>query len=134
MRLASTSDERPARFEMTPLMDVIFLLLVYFIYAVLSMSVHNALKVDLPQARAPMDPAPNPTVITLDRDNTLFLESREAGVAEIVQTALDRWLNGGFPVVIVADRNANVGTALSLLAELKNAGVTAVSFQVRETP
>ncbi|MCL1796343.1 MAG: biopolymer transporter ExbD, partial [Clostridia bacterium] len=30
-------------------MDVVFLLLVYFIYAVLSMSVHNAVKVDLPQ-------------------------------------------------------------------------------------
>ena len=130
MRLDTAGDERRARLEMTPMMDVVFLLLVYFIYAVLSMSVHNAVRVDLPQAGAPAENAPNPTVITLDKNNILSLERREIPRDEIVQTALARWRDEGRPVIIAADRDANVGVAVSLLAGLKNAGVTAVSFQV----
>jgi biopolymer transport protein ExbD len=39
---------RPARVEMLPLIDVVFLLLVFFIYAMLSMSLHRGLRLDLP--------------------------------------------------------------------------------------
>jgi biopolymer transport protein ExbD len=124
------SEPRRARLEMMPLMDVIFLLLVYFIYAILSMAAHNAVQVDLPRAGAPASNAPNPTVIALDRDNVLTLETLEIPLAEIVQTALARWRDEARPVIIAADREANVGIAIELLAELKNAGVTAVSFQV----
>ena len=129
MKLDSTEPRR-ARLEMMPLMDVIFLLLVYFIYAILSMSVHNTVKVDLPRTRAHGDTAPNPTVLALDRDNALYLETRPVEIHEAVQTALHRWRDEGRPVIISADRKADVGEALKLLSELKNAGVTAVSFQV----
>ena len=38
------------RIEMLPLIDIVFLLLVFFIYAMLSMAVHKALPVALPQS------------------------------------------------------------------------------------
>jgi len=127
-------EERPARLEMMPLMDVIFLLLVYFIYAILSMSVHNAVKVDLPQARASADTTSNPTILALDRDNVLTLEMRPVEIDEAVRTALVRWRDEARPVIIAADRKADVGDALKLLSELRNAGITAVSFQVSDAP
>jgi biopolymer transport protein ExbD len=40
----------PVRMEMTPLMDIVFLLLVFFIYAMLSMAVHHGKQLDLPQS------------------------------------------------------------------------------------
>ncbi len=40
--------ERKARIEMLPLIDIVFLLLVVFIYTMLSMSVHRGLEVCLP--------------------------------------------------------------------------------------
>ena len=39
---------RKARIEMVPLVDMFFLVLVFFIYAMLSMAVHRALPVQLP--------------------------------------------------------------------------------------
>lgn len=39
---------KPARIEMLPLIDIVFLLLVFFIYAMLSMAVHRGQPVDLP--------------------------------------------------------------------------------------
>lgn len=130
MRLDRSGDERRARFEMTPMMDVVFLLLVYFIYAVLSMSMHNAVKVDLPDARGNREPAKDPTVIVIDADNNLTFERRPATLEGVVQTALRRWRDEGHPVVISADRKADVGDALKLLSELRNAGINGVSFQV----
>ena len=123
-------DERRARFEMTPMMDVVFLLLVYFIYAVMSMSVHETIAVDLPRAGGSHDASPRPTVLALDRDNTLHLETRAVEMDEAVRAAFARWRDEARPVIISADRKADVGEALKLLSELKNAGVTKVSFQV----
>ena len=40
---------RRARIEMLPLIDIVFLLLVFFIYAMLSMAVHRGLPVALPE-------------------------------------------------------------------------------------
>ena len=39
---------RPPRVEMLPLIDIVFLLLVVFIYTMLSMAVHRGLPVNLP--------------------------------------------------------------------------------------
>ena len=39
---------RRPRLEMTSLMDVMFLVLVFFIYCIFDMAVHKGLKVDLP--------------------------------------------------------------------------------------
>jgi biopolymer transport protein ExbD len=40
----------PIRLEMTPLMDIVFLLLVFFIYSMMSMAVHHGKQVELPQS------------------------------------------------------------------------------------
>ena len=41
---------KAARIEMMPLIDIVFLLLVFFIYAMLSMAVHRGLQLDLPES------------------------------------------------------------------------------------
>ena len=38
--------QKKARIEMLPLIDIVFLLLVFFIYAMLSMAVHRGLPVE----------------------------------------------------------------------------------------
>jgi biopolymer transport protein ExbD len=49
MRLASGYEERKARIEMVPLIDCMFLLLVFFMYAMVSMTVHRGIRVNLPK-------------------------------------------------------------------------------------
>ena len=41
---------RKSRIEMLPLIDIVFLLLVVFIYTMLSMAVHRGLRVSLPES------------------------------------------------------------------------------------
>ncbi|MCA1809797.1 MAG: ExbD/TolR family protein, partial [Kiritimatiellia bacterium] len=49
MKLSTGYETRKARVEMLPLIDVVFLLLVFFIYAMLSMVLHRGIKVALPE-------------------------------------------------------------------------------------
>lgn len=41
---------RQPRVEMLPLIDIVFLLLIFFIYAMISMAVHRGLDLDLPES------------------------------------------------------------------------------------
>ena len=53
MILRRRHKRKAARIEMVPLIDIVFLLLVFFIYAMLSMAVHRGMKVDLPESASP---------------------------------------------------------------------------------
>ncbi len=116
---------------MLPLIDVVFLLLIFFIYAMVSMAVHHGLRVDLPRAGTSALEKSDYVAITINADNHLFLneEPVEAeGLAQRVK-ALNK------PVFIHGDRQADLGLAIELLDDLKQAGIEEVFFSCTpETP
>jgi biopolymer transport protein ExbD len=120
---------------MLPLIDVVFLLLVFFIYAMLSMVLHHGLMVDLPSAGSATLDRQDYISITIDADNQLFLNKEPveaSGLAERVQT-----LRGGDtkPIFINGDQKADLGLAIELLDDLKQAGIEEISFScTQETP
>jgi biopolymer transport protein ExbD len=131
MRVDSGFGGKRARIEMIALIDVVFLLLVFFIYAMLSMTVFRGLELDLPRAEGVVQP--ETIVVTLDRDNRLIAAERVMESDQLVSWAMAEHSRTGFPVLIRGDREADLGVALELLAELQKAGLEAVSFQVEVT-
>ena len=125
----SRKSRRP-RLEMTSLMDVMFLVLVFFIYCIFDMAVHKGLKVDLPNA-AGADEKGERIVVTIREDDTMQLNGMDLSRDEIV--ARVKALNAvkmHLPVLISGDRKSSLGTGIELLSELKVAGVEKASFQV----
>ncbi|MDR2849064.1 MAG: biopolymer transporter ExbD [Verrucomicrobiota bacterium] len=133
MRLKSGYEERSARLEMISLMDVMFLILVVFVYAVFSMSVHRGLKVDLPSAKGALLKGER-LVITLAADDTLALNKQPMPLDELVSDTVRLWRENATPVLISADRAASLGIGIELLGRLKNGGVEQVAFQVADEP
>lgn len=132
--MPKTRRRRGARLEMTSLMDVMFLVLVFFIYCIFDMTVHKGLKVDLPNA-AGADEKGERVVLTIGPDDALQLNgeamTREAALAKVKSLyAADMKL----PVLISGDRKSSLGMGVELLSELKAAGVEKVSFQVSGKP
>ena len=125
---------RSARLEMTSLMDVMFLVLVFFIYCIFDMTVHKGLKVDLPNAAGAEEKGER-IVLTILPDDTLQLNgeatTREAVLAKVQALAT---ADVKVPVLISGDRKSSLGTGIELLSELKAAGVEKVSFQVSGQP
>ena len=66
-----------ARVEMTPIMDVVFLLLVFFIYAFMTMTVQRGMKVELPKADGVVSKQQNIRIV-LTAENQLLLDGRTA--------------------------------------------------------
>jgi len=80
---------RKARIDMLPLIDIVFLLLVFFIYAMLSMAVHRALPVALPvSSTAPVDKQVNLSV-TVDRSGAVFVDGAPVTVAALAGSGLE---------------------------------------------
>ena len=116
---------------MTSLMDVMFLVLVFFIYCIFDMAVHKGLKVDLPNA-AGADEKGERIVITIRADDSLQLNGMNLTRDEVVARVKE--LNAvkmKLPVLISGDRKASLGVGIGLLSELKAAGVEKASFQVK---
>ena len=119
-----------ARLEMTSLMDVMFLVLVFFIYCIFDMAVHKGLKVDLPNV-AGMDEKGERIVITIRADDSIQFNgvdtTKEDAVARVRELEA---VNMKLPVLISGDRRSSLGVGIELLGELKAAGVEKASFQV----
>ena len=121
---------RGARLEMTSLMDVMFLVLVFFIYCIFDMAVHKGLKVDLPNA-AGADEKGERIVVTIKADDTMQLNGMSMSREEVISRV--RELNKvkmNLPVLISGDRRSSLGVGIELLSALKAAGVEKASFQV----
>ena len=122
--------KRQVRLEMTSLMDVMFLVLVFFIYCIFDMAVYKGLKVDLPNA-AGADEKGERIVITIKADDSIQLNGME--MKKDVVIARVKELNAvkmKQPVLISGDRRSSLGTGIELLSDLKAAGVEKASFQV----
>ena len=121
---------RGARLEMTSLMDVMFLVLVFFIYCIFDMAVHKGLKVDLPNA-AGADEKGERIVVTIKADDTMQLNGMSMSREEVISRVkeLNR-VKMNLPVLISGDRRSSLGVGIELLSALKAAGVEKASFQV----
>ena len=122
--------KRQVRLEMTSLMDVMFLVLVFFIYCIFDMAVHKGLKVDLPNA-AGVDEKGERIVITIKADDTIQLNGMEMRKEDVIARVKE--LNAvkmKLPVLISGDRKSSLGTGIELLSDLKAVGVEKASFQV----
>ena len=129
-KLKSPFLKREARVEMVSLMDVMFLVLVFFVYSVFNMAVHHGLKVDLPGAPGALEKGER-IVVTIDAQDALQLNGRPLAQDDLVET-VKRLVDANMelPVLISADRKASLGVGIELLARLKDAGVEKASFQV----
>ena len=121
---------RKARLELTPLLDVMFLVLVFFIYCIFDMAVYRGMKVELPDTRGEPERGER-IVISVGADDSVELNgmgmSREEAVSRVRALAA---AGVRIPVLVSGDRRASFGAGVEMLAALKAAGVDAASVQV----
>ena len=117
-----------ARLEITSLMDVMFLVLVFFIYCMFDMAVHHGVKVELPQAQGALEKGER-IVVTILADDSMQINGIPCSCDEAV-AKISALVAVGAPadVIVSGDRKASLGAGITLLARLKASGVEKVSF------
>jgi len=121
------------RIEMLPLIDIVFLLLVFFIYAMLSMAVHHSLPVSLPvSATAEVDVDPGLTV-TVRPQGEIFLDNMKISETELQAVLQDRIQKAekreSLQVDLFADETVPYQRLYRVLDIIRTAGISNVSLQ-----
>jgi biopolymer transport protein ExbD len=135
MKFKTGYEKRRARVEMLPLIDVVFLLLVFFIYAMVSMVLHHGLKVDLPKAGNTQLDNREYLNITITAENRILFQETETTV-DALPRLIKEYLaqrDPETPVYINGDQQADLGIAIEILDKLRSAQIEKVSFSCKKS-
>jgi biopolymer transport protein ExbD len=115
---------------MIPLIDVIFLLLVTFIFFTMSMTIHRGLPVQLPSASTAVVETKGFVEITVQKDGKIFMDERNVTL-EVLQSDLTdlRRESPETKVLISGDRKASYDLVISVMDAVKQAGISGVSLE-----
>ncbi|MCI5148418.1 MAG: biopolymer transporter ExbD [Candidatus Electrothrix sp. MAN1_4] len=134
MKLRNCSIAAP-RVEMLPLIDIVFLLLVFFIYAMLSMSVHHGQHVDLPKsgtAALETTEALGITIQAADNGLKIFVNEEPvemSGLEQLLEQKKTASKKEDLDVQIFADKSVSYQGLFQVLDQVKRAGLTSISLQ-----
>ncbi len=128
MKLKTGFEAKKARIEMLPLIDIVFLLLVFFIYAMLSMVVHRGFKVDLPQATTAEIDRKDYLSITVDKNNRILLDKAEILLENLSDEVTAKAVKGT-KIFINGDKEADLGVVINVLDTLRRDEIKEVYFE-----
>jgi biopolymer transport protein ExbD len=118
---------------MLPLIDIVFLLLVFFIYAMLSMAVHRSLPLTLPVSTAVEVDTELDLMVSVQEGGRIFLNETRITLEELqemLHNKVKRAENSqSVQVDLFADRAITYQELYRVLDSIRSAGVANVSLQ-----
>jgi biopolymer transport protein ExbD len=127
---------RPAApiFTFAPMVDIVLLLLVFFMTTTSFLKSERGLKVDLPSASQASSSKPAPEVL-LTKTGQILFEKRVNLTSLQLEQALKAVFKGAPTAVSLrADRNARHGRVVEVMNAIKRAGATRLAVAVQERP
>lgn len=119
------------RLKITPLIDMVFLLLVFFLLTS-SFVLQEGIKVDLPSAKSSEIQQEKEIVISITKDNEIYLNQRQVdletlsqGLVEIIKEDPNK------PVVIRADKGIILEMAVKVLDIVRLSGAKRVVISTK---
>jgi biopolymer transport protein ExbD len=126
-REVTSDDSDSAGIDMSPLIDCVFILLIFFIVTTVFVE-ETGVEVDKPQAASAVQLEKNSILIALTSKGEVVYGGRDIGVGG-VRSVVKRMLQkeGGIPVIVQADAAAMSGLLVRIIDEAKLAGAAKVS-------
>jgi biopolymer transport protein ExbD len=128
----TSGDEGESGIDMSPLIDCVFILLIFFIVTTTFVE-ETGVEVDKPQAASSVQLEKTSILIALTEKGEIVYGGREIGISG-VQPLVKRMLQKeDVPVIIQADAAAESGLLVRIIDEVKLAGAVKVSVATRRT-
>ena len=131
MNFLDRSDVEDVNINLTPLIDVVFLLLIFFMVST-TFDTTSQLKIRLPEASAHQaeDP-PSKITLLIDAKGVFYVNSRELtnSRSATLQAALERLMNNGkLPILIQSDAASPVQSLVTAMDVVGQLGLPQVSI------
>jgi len=121
------------RIEMLPLIDIVFLLLVFFIYAMLSMAVHHSMPVSLPVSSTALIDTEQSLTVSVMQNGEIFLDKIKISMEELQLVLQDKAQKASdgkdVQVDLFADEALSYQELYRVLDIIRTAGISNVSLQ-----
>ena len=133
--LAKKTDEEPIMM-MAPMIDIIFLLLIFFLMTSIFARLENELSITVPTADESRPPrrTPGEIIINLTSDGVIVVNQRRLNMEELEEILVKIGnIYRDQSVIIRGDRKALFGRAIAILDACAKAGIWNVSFAALPT-
>ena len=133
MPLKTHQDEQPT-LNLTPMIDVVFLLIIFFMVGAKFTELEREIDLEVPQVSdsAALAPAPEKMVVNVHRDGTITLNEQTVTEAELVaQLTAARQQYADLGVIVRGDAAGTFQQVASALSAVRRAGVSEMGIAVR---
>lgn len=124
------------RVEMLPLMDVVFLLLVFFIYSMMAMAVHRGMRLTLPASGAAEAEAASVLALAVRADGSLFVDKEPVALEDLAETLKRKQAGAAdaekVDLQVFAEDSLPYQDLYRVLDAVKAAGLRKISLQARQ--
>lgn len=131
-RKKHTSGDDDAQIDMTPMLDIVFIMLIFFIVTT-TFSNEKGLSANRPPDNPPTDQPSKALSIRIDADGQIQMAGRIVDIRRVVantQTFLAE--NNTTTAAIQAHEDTEHGVVVEVMDQVKQAGITNVSVLVRK--
>ena len=129
-----TADSDDSVIDLTPMLDVVFIMLIFFIVTA-SFVKESGIEVDRPQAQTAVKSVRGNILIGIASDNQIWVQNRVIDL-RAVRANIER-LHAENPqgaVIIQADEGSRTGTLVEVMDQVRLAGVENVSIAAEKEP
>lgn len=130
-RNASAEESNEAAIDISPLIDCIFILLLFFIVTTTFVE-ETGVEVDKPQAASSVQLEKNSILLAITDKGQVVYGGREIGVGGVQSTVKRLMEKETLPVIIQADAQVPSGLLVRVIDEAKLAGAVKVSLATRK--
>ena len=128
-KIAKQQDQDGAEIDLTPMLDVVFIMLIFFI-VVASFIKEAGVEVNRPDDNQPDDPEDSTSILVeVASDNQIWMENRRVDI-RAVRANIQRLLaeDPESPVTIKVEKGAEAGVVVDVADAARESGVASVNW------
>ncbi|WP_077529149.1 ExbD/TolR family protein [Vreelandella utahensis] len=127
-----SSDQEDAELNMTPMIDIVFIMLIFFIVTT-SFVKETGIEVSRPSADTAERKEKGSILVGVRADGEVWMDNRQIE-KDAIRANVERMLaeNPEASVVVVADENASSGILVQAIDQARQAGASGVSVAARQ--
>ena len=128
MRFRRAVERKEAAFDLMPLIDVVFLLIIFFMLTTSFRTIFQGIKVDLPTTTTKQERIEQNIIITITKDNVLYLDKARVTTSKLVSLLKKKLGEKKGLVMINADKLVRHGKVVEIMDLAKQAGADRVGI------